>query len=244
VETGSTAATGPMLEGSLFKPLHQQQAGDANLGCKGFPNPSPSPAFGRGPGILAQGAVRMLPAAIRQLAPLVGDVAGSFATGQAVAQYAVPAVATKGGLFGSSRVTVPMSEPLPGVDVPKYTAPPPAKLEVGGRGRARDRMRRRRRGLRERGGAEGSAPQRAQAAPSPRQTTRPAPARPRRPARSRASRPPRWTPAAPTSHWRCLSGPAAPTRPPRRRARASCWSTWHSAPPATGAPASAHLNAP
>ncbi|GBG00196.1 mitochondrial-processing peptidase subunit alpha-like [Raphidocelis subcapitata] len=73
----------------------------------------------------------MLPSAIKQLAPLLADVAGSFASGQAVAQYAVPAVATKGGLFGGKRVTVPMSEPLPGVDVPKYSAPAPAKLETG-----------------------------------------------------------------------------------------------------------------
>lgn len=73
----------------------------------------------------------MMPqAAVKQLAPLLAQL-GSFASGQAVAQYAAPAVAAKSsGLFSGKRVTVPLSEPLPGVDIPKYEAPAPLKLEV------------------------------------------------------------------------------------------------------------------
>ncbi|KAI8464776.1 MAG: mitochondrial processing peptidase alpha subunit [Monoraphidium minutum] len=74
----------------------------------------------------------MMPQAVKQLAPLLAQAAGSFASGQAVAQYAVPAVATKSaGLFGGKRVSVPLSEPLPGVSVPKYVAPAAAKVEAG-----------------------------------------------------------------------------------------------------------------
>jgi hypothetical protein len=72
----------------------------------------------------------MMPGAIKQLAPLLAETVGSFAAGQGVAQYAVPAVAKSGGLFGGKRVSVPLSEPLPGVDVPKYVAPAAANLEV------------------------------------------------------------------------------------------------------------------
>lgn len=73
----------------------------------------------------------MVSQAIKQLAPLLAEL-GSFATGQGVAHYAAPAVAAKSsGLFGGKRVDVPLSEPLPGVDIPKYTAPAPPKLETG-----------------------------------------------------------------------------------------------------------------
>lgn len=73
----------------------------------------------------------MMPQAIRSLVPLVADAVGSFSGGQAFAQYAVPAVATKSAAISGKRVNVPMSEPLPGVDIPKYTAPAPLKLETG-----------------------------------------------------------------------------------------------------------------
>ncbi|KIZ04557.1 hypothetical protein MNEG_3393 [Monoraphidium neglectum] len=72
----------------------------------------------------------MLQQAAKQLAPLLAEAAGSFASGQALAHYAVPAVATK-GVFGSKRVTVPLSEPLPGIDIPKYAPPAEVKLETG-----------------------------------------------------------------------------------------------------------------
>lgn len=74
---------------------------------------------------------KMMQQAAKQLAPLLADAAGSFAAGQGFAQYAAPAVAAKsGGLFGGKRVTVPLSEPLAGVDIPKYAAPAAPKLEV------------------------------------------------------------------------------------------------------------------
>lgn len=59
------------------------------------------------------------------------SIFGSFATGQAAAQFAAaPALASK-GFGGGKRVTVPLSEPLPGVDVPKYTEPAAPRLESG-----------------------------------------------------------------------------------------------------------------
>jgi hypothetical protein len=72
----------------------------------------------------------MMPQAVKQLSPLLAETVGSFASGQGVAQYAVPAVAKTSGLFGGKRVHVPLSEPLPGVDIPKYIAPAAANLEV------------------------------------------------------------------------------------------------------------------
>ena len=61
-------------------------------------------------------------------------IGGSFAgSGAALAAQfaAVPAVASKGVFGGGNRVDVPLSEPLPGVDVPKYSAPAPPRLETG-----------------------------------------------------------------------------------------------------------------
>lgn len=70
----------------------------------------------------------------KHVKPLVDSLAGSFASGQGLAQYAVPAVATakSGGLFGSSRVTVPLSEPLPGVNIPTFASPKAPELQVRG----------------------------------------------------------------------------------------------------------------
>jgi len=55
---------------------------------------------------------------------------GSFASGQGVAQYAVPAVA--GSVISSGkRITTPLSEPLEGVHIPKAELPAAPKFEVG-----------------------------------------------------------------------------------------------------------------
>jgi hypothetical protein len=74
----------------------------------------------------------MVRALAQQLRPLLVQ-ANSFASGQAFAQYAVPAVAVpqSGGLFGSKRVTTPLSEPLPGVNLPNVTSPKAPELKVG-----------------------------------------------------------------------------------------------------------------
>lgn len=73
----------------------------------------------------------MVRALAQQLRPLLAQL-NSFANGQAFAQYAVPAVAVpqSGGLFGSKRVTTPLSEPLPGVIMPNITAPKAPELKV------------------------------------------------------------------------------------------------------------------
>lgn len=68
----------------------------------------------------------------QHLRPLLAG-ANSFVGGQAFAQYAVPAVAVpkSGGLFGSSkRITVPLSEPLPGVNLPNPSSPKAPELQV------------------------------------------------------------------------------------------------------------------
>lgn len=68
----------------------------------------------------------------QHLRPLLAG-ANSFVGGQAFAQYAVPAVAVpkSGGLFGSSkRITVPLSEPLPGVNLPNPSSPEAPELQV------------------------------------------------------------------------------------------------------------------
>lgn len=77
---------------------------------------------------------RMVRALAQQLRPLLVQQLNSFANGQAFAQYAVPAVAVpqSGGLFGSKRVTTPLSEPLPGVSLPNSVAPKAPELKVGG----------------------------------------------------------------------------------------------------------------
>jgi hypothetical protein len=74
---------------------------------------------------------RMVRALAQQLRPLLVQL-NSFATGQGVAQYAVPAVAVpqSGGMFGSKRVTTPLSEPLPGVNMPNVAAPKAPELKV------------------------------------------------------------------------------------------------------------------
>jgi hypothetical protein len=74
---------------------------------------------------------RMVRALAQQLRPLLVQL-NSFANGQAFAQYAVPAVAVpqSGGMFGSKRVTTPMSEPLPGVNLPNVTSPKAPELKV------------------------------------------------------------------------------------------------------------------
>lgn len=61
---------------------------------------------------------------------LVGG--NSFAVGQAFAQYGVPAVAvpSSGGLFGGKRVTTPLSEPLPNVNLPNTASPKKPELQV------------------------------------------------------------------------------------------------------------------
>jgi hypothetical protein len=74
----------------------------------------------------------MVRALAQQLRPLLVQL-NSFATGQGVAQYAVPAVAVpsqSGGMFGSKRVTTPLSEPLPGVNMPNVAAPKAPELKV------------------------------------------------------------------------------------------------------------------
>lgn len=73
----------------------------------------------------------MVRALAQQLRPLLVQL-NSFASGQAFAQYAMPAVAVpqSGGLFGSKRVTTPMSEPLPGVNLPNVTSPKAPELKV------------------------------------------------------------------------------------------------------------------
>lgn len=68
----------------------------------------------------------------QHLRPLLAG-ANSFLSGQAVAQYAVPAIAVPkaGGLFGGSkRITVPLSEPLPGVNLPNPSSPKAPELQV------------------------------------------------------------------------------------------------------------------
>lgn len=74
----------------------------------------------------------MVRALAQQLRPLLVQL-NSFASGQAFAQYAVPAVAVpqSGGLFGSKRVTTPLTEPLPGVNLPNVAAPKAPELKVG-----------------------------------------------------------------------------------------------------------------
>lgn len=69
----------------------------------------------------------------QQLRPLLVQQLNSFANGQAFAQFAVPAVAVpqSGGLFGSKRVTTPLSEPLPGVNLPNSVAPKAPELKTG-----------------------------------------------------------------------------------------------------------------
>ena len=73
----------------------------------------------------------MVRALAQQLRPLLVQL-NSFASGQAVAQYAVPAVAVpqSGGMFGSKRVSTPLSEPLPGVILPNVTSPKAPELKV------------------------------------------------------------------------------------------------------------------
>lgn len=73
----------------------------------------------------------MVRALAQQLRPLLVQV-NSFASGQAFAQYAVPAVAVpqSGGMFGSKRVSTPLSEPLPGVIMPNVHAPKAPELKV------------------------------------------------------------------------------------------------------------------
>lgn len=68
----------------------------------------------------------------QHLRPLLAGV-NSFASGQAFAQYAVPAVAvpSSGGLFGSKRVTTPLSEPLGDVNLPNQASPKAPELQVG-----------------------------------------------------------------------------------------------------------------
>jgi hypothetical protein len=64
----------------------------------------------------------------RHIRPLVASL-GSFASGQGVAQYAVPAVA--GSVLSSGkRITTPLSEPLEGVHIPKAELPAAPKFEV------------------------------------------------------------------------------------------------------------------
>lgn len=74
----------------------------------------------------------MVRALAQSLRPLLVQL-NSFATGQGAAQYAVPAVAVpqSGGLFGSKRVTTPLSEPLPGVNLPNVIAAKAPELKVG-----------------------------------------------------------------------------------------------------------------
>lgn len=74
----------------------------------------------------------MVRALAQQLRPLLVQL-NSFASGQAFAQYAVPAVAApqSGGMFGSKRVTTPLSEPLAGVLMPNVTSPKAPELKVG-----------------------------------------------------------------------------------------------------------------
>lgn len=73
----------------------------------------------------------MVRALAQQLRPLLVQL-NSFASGQAFAQYAVPAVSVpqSGGMFGSKRVTTPLSEPLPGVNLPNVTSPKAPELKV------------------------------------------------------------------------------------------------------------------
>jgi hypothetical protein len=77
----------------------------------------------------------MVRALAQQLRPLLAGV-NSFASGQAAAKYAVPAVAvpSSGGLFGSKRVTTPLSEPLPNVIMPNAAAPKKPELQVRSEG--------------------------------------------------------------------------------------------------------------
>eukprot|EP00879_Flechtneria_rotunda_P000588 GHRR01000697.1.p1 GENE.GHRR01000697.1~~GHRR01000697.1.p1 ORF type:complete len:485 (+),score=217.93 GHRR01000697.1:113-1567(+) len=68
----------------------------------------------------------------KHIRPLLASL-NSFASGQAYAQYAVPAVAAPktGGLFGSKRIDVPLSEPLPGVNLPNAHPPKAPELQTG-----------------------------------------------------------------------------------------------------------------
>lgn len=74
----------------------------------------------------------MVRALAQQLRPLLVQL-NSFASGQAFAQYAVPAVAApqSGGLFGGKRVTTPLSDPLAGVLLPNVTSPKAPELKTG-----------------------------------------------------------------------------------------------------------------
>jgi hypothetical protein len=74
----------------------------------------------------------MVRALAQQIRPLLVQL-NSFASGQGFAQYAVPAVAgpQAGGLFGSKRVTTPLSDPLPGVILPNVHSPKAPELKVG-----------------------------------------------------------------------------------------------------------------
>lgn len=70
--------------------------------------------------------------AAKHIGPLVSSIS-SVAKGQQAAQYAVPAVASTpsvGLLGGKRRIDVPMSEPLPGLNIPKHMAPKAPELQV------------------------------------------------------------------------------------------------------------------
>lgn len=64
---------------------------------------------------------------------VTASLTGGFASGQGLASYAVPAVAApkSSGVFGSKRVTTPLSEPLDGVNIPTYASPKAPELQVG-----------------------------------------------------------------------------------------------------------------
>jgi hypothetical protein len=75
----------------------------------------------------------MVRAAAKHFQPLLASL-NSFVRGQGFAQYAVPAVALPkagGFLGGSKRVMVPLSEPLPNVNIPNPASPKAPELQVG-----------------------------------------------------------------------------------------------------------------
>jgi processing peptidase subunit alpha len=75
----------------------------------------------------------MVRAAAKHFQPLLASL-NSFVRGQGFAQYAVPAVALPkagGFLGGSKRVMVPLSEPLPNVNIPNPASPKAPELQTG-----------------------------------------------------------------------------------------------------------------